>query len=376
MRKIMWLLLAIPVVLQAQKKQDEFDKYIMEAMRKDSIPGVTFLVTQNGKVLKAGSYGLANIELNVPAKQETVYELASISKPITATAIMLLVEEGKLNLDSSISNYLNNVPASHQKIKLRNLLNHTSGIPEDHFNYQKLYAPSPLRYNTQEQLADLFKAKLLFEPGERFKYSNAGFFMQAAIIEKASGMPYYDFVKQRIFKVAGMKTARFIHADSVVYNRAQGYTLRKSNWVRFSLEGVLQALDNNGFGAAMASVNDIRLFFEALNAGKVLKKESFAAMQVASLFNNGNKVAANPNASPCGLSWFLQAKDFEGRNCISHSGHTGTYAVFFPESGLSVIYFTNIGEGYKSMLGDKGAGVTVKGTKLAQMAVQKFLSKP
>jgi len=349
--------------------QDEFDKYLNSRLKTDSIPGATLLVAKGDKILKEQGYGFANLEHRVPAKPETEYELASVSKPITATAIMLLVEEGKLFLDSSISKYLDNVPDAFKPITLRLLMSHSSGLPMDHFAYNKLYGPSALRYTVKEQLADLFKLKLLFEPGTNYNYSNAGFFLQAAIIEKVTGELYQDFIQRRIFDKAGMKCSFFINGDSIVANRSQGYTRRKGRWVRFSLENAIQAIDANGFGGIIATVEDEMKFLLALSSGKIIKKESFQQMITPTKMKNGSLVDP-PGSSSIGLGWFV--RDYNGKTCLSHSGHTGTQVIYFPDQRFSVILFTNLSQGYTT-LGDRGFRVADAGFALTDMAIRKWL---
>jgi len=349
--------------------QDEFDRYVSDRMNRDSIPGATLLIANGDKILKEKGYGYANLEHKVPAKVETEYELASLSKPITATAVMLLVEEGKLFLDSSISIYLDAVPTAFRPITLRQLMSHSSGLPMDHFAYSKLYGPSALRYTVKEQLADLFKLKLLFAPGTDYNYSNAGFFLQAAIIEKVTGEPFQDFVRRRIFEKAGMHNSSFINGDSIVANRSQGYTRRKGQWVRFSLEGTIQAIDANGFGGIIATAEDEMKFCKALSSGKILRKESFEKMITPTLLKNGSPVDP-PGRAGIGLGWFT--RDYEGKRCLSHSGHTGTQVIYFPDQNFSVILFTNLTQGY-TILGDRGFRVADAAFALADMAIAKWL---
>jgi CubicO group peptidase (beta-lactamase class C family) len=351
--------------LFAQKKADSIDLYIRNIMQRDSVPGGTLLITQHGKVLKQAVYGQSNVEHQVPARMETVYELASVSKPITATAIMMLAEAGKLHLDSSIALYLGNaVPENYRGATLRRLLSHTAGIPGDHYVHTKLYAPTPLRYGVKEQLSDLFKMKPE-APGEKFVYSNTGFFLLAAIIEKVTGGTYKQFIQTRIFDACGMKTASFINGDSIVPNRAQVYTKRKSRLVRFSLEAI-QALDANGFGGLMCTVADYQKFLHALQNGQLIKPESLLQMQQPALLNNGQQ-AGPRNGSKIGLGWFL--KPVEGVAAISHTGHTGTSVVYLPAQDLQVIFFSNLSAGY-AMFGDKGYPIFDVSYKIAQLAAK------
>lgn len=144
------------VIAQSSKPPDAFDRYVLRQMEEARIPGATVLVAHRGKVLKSRGYGIANIEWQAPASSDTVYEIASVTKLFTAVAAMMLVEKGALDLDAPLTRYLEGVPESHSSITPRQLLTHTAGLVEDHYDSHKLFAPTPLRYTVDEQLADLF----------------------------------------------------------------------------------------------------------------------------------------------------------------------------------------------------------------------------
>ena len=364
---LLCLLLVVSLFSLAQKP-DEFDIYINKLLKDDSIPGATFLIVKNGKALKSKAYGYSNLDHMVPAKTETVYELASVSKPITAAGIMLLMEEGKIFPDSSIALYLDGVPDNYKGVTIRRLMNHTSGIPSDHFVYTKLSGLSPLRYTVKDQLGDLFKLKPEAKPGEKFIYSNAGFFLQGAIIEKVSGMSYQQFIRTRIFDKAGMKNSRTLHADSIIKNKAQVYTKRKNQVVRFSLETALQSLDANGFGGLMSTTGDLAAFIDALLKGKIIHLSSLEQMLTVSKLNDGTD-AGPKGGSRIGLGWFV--REVDGKRCISHSGHTGTVLLYFPEEKLTIVFLSNLSQGI-SMLGDTGFPVVDIGFELAAMALKKY----
>jgi D-alanyl-D-alanine carboxypeptidase len=373
MYKYIFLAFVITCKFSFAQKQDNFDKYITQVLQKDSVPGASLIIVKKGKTVKAGSYGFANLEHQVPAKQETVYELASVSKPITATAMMMLVQEGKIVLDSPIALYLGSVVTEpYQTITVRQLMNHTSGIVGDHYALTKLYAPTPLRYSAKEQLTDLFKMKPVAIPGKRYGYSNTGFFLLACIIENVTGMSYQQFIQTRIFDVAGMKHTYFINGDSIVANRVQIYTKRKGTLVRFSLEGTIQSLDANGFGGLMSTTGDLATFITAVTSGKLIQKESLQQMLTISKLSDGSDAGHQRNGSNIGLSWYV--KEINGKRCVSHSGHTGTVLLFFPDEEITVVLLSNLSYGI-SMVGDKGYRVWDIGFELAEMALQQYGTK-
>ncbi len=356
--------------VSAQKlTTDNFDSYIQNRMKTDSFPGAVLLITKNGKPIKTASYGISNLEQETSTKPNTIFELASVSKPITATAIMLLVEQGKLSLDSSITAYLSGVPKAYQPITIRQLMNHTSGMPADHYNYYKLMGPTPLRYSVTAQLEDLYKLPMKSTPGTAYLYSNAAFFMQAAIIEKVTGISFYQFVQNTIFKPLGMNNSSYINGDSIILNRAQGYTKRKGRWVRSSLEAITQSMDANGFGGAMSTVMDYEKFLQATAKQLLLSKENYTKMIAPTKLANGN-YAMSKDGSVIGLGWFL--KDIGGHKAFLHGGYSGTFALHFIDEDISVIFFTNLSSGYGAITGDKGFDFMKTGFELAQMAVDKW----
>ncbi len=355
---IVALLLFSSAICSAQQV-DSIDYFITGVMKKEVVPGASLLVVKNGRILKATSYGMSNLELSVPAKFETVYELASVSKPITALAIMQLAEQGKVSIDSSIATYIDNVPESHRAIKVRHLLSHTSGIPELHLNFTKLYAVSLLKYTVKDQLADLYDQKLLFSPGEGFQYSNGGYFLLSVIVSKVSGTAFESYMQKNIFDKALMKNTRFIHADSVVANRAQVYTKRNGTVVRWSLE-MLQSLESNGFGGLMSTTSDLAQLYLAMMDGKIVQKQTLELMMQPEGYKN-KKESDLKNRSEIGLGWFV--REINGKKCITHTGHTGTVAVVCPGGNFALIFLSNLSLGF-AQAGDKGFDVQQLGFDL------------
>ncbi|MFQ5818257.1 MAG: serine hydrolase domain-containing protein, partial [Terriglobia bacterium] len=203
---------------------DEADEYIEAEMKKRHIPGLALAVVKNGQVIKAKSYGLANLELDVPVTLDSVFELASVTKPFTATAIMLLVEEGKVGLDDKISKFLINAPYTWRDITVRHLLTHTAGFASDCKEIRKQGWLA--NYMTAEMFEAGSKCPADFAPGERWQYSDLGYFLLGMIIEEVSGKRYREFVRERIFQPLGMTATTVIDQWEIIKNRAAGYTLR------------------------------------------------------------------------------------------------------------------------------------------------------
>jgi len=225
-----------------------------------------------------------------------------------------------------------------------------------------------LRYSVKNQLNDLFSQKLQFPRRTQFAYSDAGFFLLAAIIERVTSESYQQFIKSNIFDKAGMTHSSFINGDSIVTGRSQGYTLRKGKLVRFSLEQTIQSLDANGFGGIISSAGDLVKWCEALSDYKIITKESLDQMMTPTLLRDGS--AAGPEGgSRIGLGWFI--RPIESKRTISHTGYMGTAMVYFPDEKLTVVLLTNLGQGYPAV--DHGFIAVDAGFKLADIAARKYL---
>jgi CubicO group peptidase (beta-lactamase class C family) len=165
-------------------------------MDQHRIPGVALTIIQNGKAIKTSAYGLANIELNVSVKVETVFEIGSVTKQFTAAGILLLAQDGKLSVDDKISSHLKHIPETWTNITIRHLT-HTSGIK----NYTSLTGFELTRHLTQQQFIDeLRKQPLDFQPGDSWKYCNTAFNLLGFIIENVSGQKYWAYMNERIFQ--------------------------------------------------------------------------------------------------------------------------------------------------------------------------------
>ena len=228
---------------------------------------------RDGHIAKAQGYGFANLELRSPATKETVYEIGSTSKQFTATAIMMLVEEGKVRLDDTITKYFPEAPQAWSRITIRHLLTHTSGIQNhvavphwlDVFRTNLAFETTPPR---DELLKMFFKLPLEFQPGETWAYDNTGYYLLGIIIEKASGKSYWQFLDERIFKPLGMNATRSTDPQPIVRNRASGYEWKNDH---FENRPVLLPAIAFSAGSLLSSVEDIAKWDAALYTEKLLK---------------------------------------------------------------------------------------------------------
>ena len=207
MRHISWLLSLVlgSAVTFAQTSADAVDEYIHTEMAKRKIPGLALLVSRDGKILRAQGYGLANVELQVPVKPETLFQSGSMGKQFTATAVMMLVEEGKIGLDDALTNYFPEAPSAWKQVTVRELLSHTGGFTDypEKFDFR--------RDRTEDELLKVVEGiPLAYPPGTKWSYANLGYLTLGILIHRVSGKFYGDFLQERVFQPLGMTTTRII----------------------------------------------------------------------------------------------------------------------------------------------------------------------
>jgi CubicO group peptidase (beta-lactamase class C family) len=246
---------------------DPVDDYVHEQMRLRHIPGLSLAIVREGRVIKESGYGLASVELEVPVMPSTVFETGSISKQITAAAVMMLVEESKVSLNDPVSKYIVESPQSWRRVTVRHLLTHTSGLK----NYNGLPG-----FELSEHLKRAEFVRRIgayppgFAPGEAHSYGNINYSLLGYIVEQASGTSYWRFVSERIFKPLGMYATRDRDPRSIIKNRAQGYEWEDGQLVArgHSLTDVFSA------GAIVSTVQDLEKWEAGFVGGKPLKRSS------------------------------------------------------------------------------------------------------
>ncbi len=324
---------SILIVWTQTRAQDQIasrvDDFIRGEMLSQHIPGLSLVVDKDGQITLAKGYGLANVELEVPVKPETVFQSGSVGKQFTATAVMMLVEEGKIDLEDRVSKYFTNAPAAWADIRVRHLLTHTSGLgdyPKD-FDFRR-------DYTEDELLTHLMKTPLAFQPGEKWSYSNVGYATLGILIGKVTGRFYGEFLKDRIFIPLGMTTARIISEADIVPNRASGYRLVKGELMNQTW--VSPTMNSTADGSLYLTVYDMAKWDAALYGDKLVKKTSLDQMWTPVTLNDGK-------THPYGFGWFVV--DVRGHRLIHHGGswqgfHCGIQR--FVDDKLTVIAFDNL----------------------------------
>ncbi len=327
-------------------RADQIDDYIHAEMTRKKIPGLTVAVIRDGKVIKESAYGQASIELNVPVTLDTPFVLASMTKVFTASAIMLLVQEGKITLDEPVSKILPQLPVAWSNITIRNCLSHTSGIPDVMVDQVNVTAIAGDREEMFEKLG-----KLPVRPsGDESAYNQTGYALLGMVIEKISGMRYEEFVQQRVFVPAKMTHASFGDSWAIVPGRSDLYTadditkdhtklmLRDDRPViltdkimRYGAKAMPDYLAPAGL--LNGSMRDLVNWEETMAQGKLLTEASLREMTTPYKLNNGKN-------GEFGLSFvIIPVGPYQ---TVSYGGGAAVWRFSIPEKHLTVIVLTNL----------------------------------
>jgi D-alanyl-D-alanine carboxypeptidase len=296
------------------------------------------LVARDGEPILREGFGLANREWDIAAAPDTEFRIGSMTKPFTATAIMQLVEQGKINLDDPISKYYTGAPQAWSKVTIRILLTHRSGIPNftdiPHFLEQQ----SRLDRTPEEIIALTRDLPLEFEPGTKYKYDNSGYILLGYVIEKVSGQRYADYLRDHIFKPLGMDHTGYDVSEEVQHHRAAGYELGNDGVVR-NASYVSMTLPYAA-GGLYSDVDDLLVWDQAYYAGKLLTPASMADMFTA-------------HSEHYGYGWEIQRTN--GRRVWWHTGSLNGFHAYigrYPDQKLTVIVLANIFQAPVQKIGD------------------------
>jgi len=339
--------LLAPVAGLAQASPDAaVDQYIQAEMAKRQIPGLALLVARDGQIVRAQGYGYSNLELQAPVKPETVFQSGSIGKQFTATAVMMLVEEGKIGLDDPLTKYFPDAPPSWKQVTVRRLLSHTAGFtdyPKD-FNFRQ--------DRTEDETLKIVEGlPLASSPGTKYSYANLGYLTLGVLIHRVSGKFYGDFLQERIFQPLGMTTTRIISEADIIPNRAAGYRLVKGELK--NQEWVAPTLNTTADGSLYFTVLDLAKWDAALYTEKLLRRSSLEQMWTVAKLNDGQ-----PNSGHYGFGWFIEAA--HGHRIIEHEGawqgFTGNISRYVDDK-LTVIVLTNAEHSHPDEISHHVAGM-------------------
>ncbi len=323
----------------------DVDAVVQKLIDAKKIPAAGVAVVRDGKVLLAKGYGSADIEAGTAANENTAFQIASVTKQFTAAAIMLLVEDGKLKLDDTLGTFVSDVPAKWSGVTIRQLLNQVSGIP----NYteggklvnDKVYAKS-------EILGLVKEVPPAFEPGTKWAYSNTNYFLLGMVIEKVSGKPYPEYMRDRIFKPLLMSSTVVNTSGLKIKNAATAYQFTTGAWQRSNLDDPSQPF---AAGAIVSTAADMAKWATAVSEGRLLKKTSWDEA-----FASGKL----PDGKPTNYGFGWQIGKMGDTGFFAHSGGIRGFSSFhvrFPAENLSVVVLVNTTSGIPQQLGFDIAGL-------------------
>lgn len=328
----------ISLVLALLVRQDlsaQIDEAVAKSVKPDG-PGMAVLVMQHGKVLHKKGYGLANLEHRVAVTTETVFDLASVSKQFTATAVMILADRGKLAFEDDVRKVLPELP-EHDKarpIRIEDLLHHTSGLP-DYLGLLDKMKGDPDRLKNGDVLKLVAAEKLQFPTGTKWAYSNSNYCLLALVVERLEKKTFGAFAREAIFEPLGMKgTVVFEDVSLVIPNRASGYERRRAG-----PRAAHSDLTNTGDGAVFTSADDWVKWELELRKPTLVKPETLGRAWTAGKLDGGKE-------HHYGFGWMVVRRD--GKLVVDHAGGwVGflTYCVRHVDDGLTVAVFSNSAPG-------------------------------
>lgn len=324
----------------------------------NSSPGAAILIAKGDNILYRKAFGMANLELKVKMKPESVFQLASITKQFTSVAIMMLVEQGKLGLNDPLSKFIKDFTRGNE-INIHHLLNHTSGI-KSYTNLPEFRTKTRMDM-TPEEIIQFFKhLPLEFNPNEKYEYSNSGYLLLGYIIEQLSGMSYGEFIQKNIFDKLGMKHSYYADSYKIIPNRANGYQLYEG---KYENAEYMSTTIPYAAGSLMSTIDDMFLWSKAIHHNLLISESS---KRIAL----SNHRLANGKATNYGYGWAIN--EIAGVSSIEHTGGINgftTSGIYIPDSNIYSIILTNIDDGKGPESSNIKAITTLLGISIKERAI-------
>jgi CubicO group peptidase (beta-lactamase class C family) len=305
----------------------QIDQLMNEAVRSGPAAGASIAVVKDGETIIAKGYGFANIELESPASANTVYHIDSITKHLTAAAILQLVEQKKLSLDDAVGAYIPRLPASWRNVRIRHLLSHTSG--SESYTSLPSWGPQERLAMTHDEILALIRdAPFHFEPGTSWRYNNSGFYLLGMVIEKVTGLSYAEAMQQRIFEPLGMNTTRYCGFRTLVKQRASGYEVDHGNVV--NAEPMSWDAPFAGGGLCSTALDLVR-FERAIEDHRLFSDPMLKMMRTPTMLSDGISVD---------YGFGTRLGNLGGHRVIGHTGNGGGFRNIlerFPDDDLTIV---------------------------------------
>jgi D-alanyl-D-alanine carboxypeptidase len=331
---VLGLLAAAPISAQSGRVAlvASLDSIARSAIKDGRAAGISVGVVRGKDTLLFKGYGYADLEFDVPTPDRAIYEIGSVTKQFTSSSILLLAEQGKLSLDDELTKYLPSYPTQGNKLTIRRLMDHTSGIK----GYTEMpdFGPFSMRKLPRDSLVARFSAAPFdFPPGDALVYNNSAYFLLGLVIEKVSGKTYADFVKENLFDRVGMADSRYCSENAIVKRRAHGYDAKPGG-------GLVQAgyLDQTwpyAAGSLCSTTGDLIRWTQALHSGKVLSAASYRELITPGTLNDGY---------PIRYAKGLTSVPVAGHRAIHHGGGINGFLsdlAWFPDDSAVIVVLIN-----------------------------------
>ena len=330
------LLLLLPKVGAAQPQaratlRRTVDSLVANALREGPVAAMSVAVVRGKDTIVMKGYGLADVENDVSATAQTVYRIGSITKQFTAAAVLQLIEQKKISLDDSLGKHLPTAPAGWRGVPIRQLLNHTSGIPSYTSAGPRWMSRMRLDLPHDSLLAIIAGDTMDFAPGSQWRYNNTGYYLLGMLIERVTGRPYADIVRDQLGQPLGLRATMYCELRPIIKHRAQGYQVGAAD--KLVNADPLSMSQPFSSGALCSTVGDLVAWQRALAGGRVVKPASYAAM-------------TTPEGAAAGsrYGFGLVSDTMAGRTRIQHGGGINGFnsmAMYFPAETLSVVVLAN-----------------------------------
>ncbi|MGA8149998.1 MAG: serine hydrolase domain-containing protein [Terriglobales bacterium] len=315
----------------SQELREKIDKVAVDSLARTGVPSASIAIVKDGQIAYLQAYGDARIDPRTPAKPEMRYSIGSISKQFTVAAILLLQEQGKLSLDDKVSRFVPDLTRANE-VTIRQLLSHTSGYQD--FWPQDYLMPFIVQPTNADSIMDRWARKPLdFDPGTKWQYSNTNFVIAGVIVEKASGMPFIQFLREKVLAPAGIKNAADTDQEKLGPGDPTGY-------IRYGL-GPLRLAPEEGKGWMFAagelamSAEDLARWDISIIDQKVMKPSSYREFETEVLLKNGVGT---------GYGLGVDIGEESGHRMLSHSGEVSGFTaenIVFPDDRIAVVALTN-----------------------------------
>ena len=312
-----------------------------EALREHPAVGASVAVELGGETVFEGGFGFADLEHRVAATAETVYRIGSVTKQFTAAAVMLLVEEGALDLEADLAEVLPDYDTAGFRVRVEQLLNHTSGI-KGYTEMETFWEQARLDLGHEAMTALFSSVPFEFEPGDRYQYNNSGYYLLGMIVERLSGQTYTAFLEERLFRPLGLGATHYLDNDPIVPHRAEGYEAVSGGG--FRNDDPLSMRLPYAAGSLGASAPDLLRWQRALVGGEAVSADSYAAMTTRGRLTGGDEVA---------YGYGLGLGEEHGLARIAHGGGINGFRAqlsWYPEAELGIAVLMNSGSGRPGVL--------------------------